>query len=145
MTEKKREGQTMEKLLQDVYDYYGRRRDRLKANSQEARFDSGLGWLFGIATDLGIETKGKPISKIFEEVNAKRAQKGLAPVGAKGKANGAKSGKQTVKSRSKPQVNNELVAQAKEDAKKNFSNTCAQRAESSSQSPKRGPNSIWPS
>ncbi len=128
----------MEKLLQDVYDYYGRRRDRLKANSQEARFDSGLGWLFGIATDLGIETKGKPIPKIFEEVNAKRAQKGLAPVGAKGKANGAKSGKQTVKSRSKPQVNNELVAQAKEDAKKNFSNTCTTKSGVKFPKPKEG-------
>lgn len=128
----------MEKLLRDVYDYYGRRLERLGAKGKEARFDSGLGWLFGIATDLGIETKGKEIKQIFEEVNAKRAEKGLDPVGVKGKANGAKSGKQTVKSRRKPEVNTALVAQAKEDAKKNFSTSCATKSGVKYPKPKEG-------
>lgn len=125
-----------------VREFKQRRAGRLKKRYGNVvsgvRLDSGLGWLFGIATDLGIETEGKDIPQIFEEVNAKRAEKGLGPVGKSGKPGGSKSGKHTVKSRSHPQVNQELVKQAKADAKKNLSDTCTTKGGVNFPKPKDG-------
>lgn len=121
---------------------YKRRRaqrlcERYGVRYDSSNLDSGLGWLFGLATDLGIKTKGMEIPEIFKAVNEKRAQKGLEPVGHKGNVSGKKgSFKQT--SRKGPEVNQSLVSNAKEEAKKNMATSYKTASGANFPKPKAG-------
>lgn len=44
----------------------------------------GMGWLFGLAKELGIDTKNKSIDQLLKEVNAKKGGAGKAPKAEKG-------------------------------------------------------------
>lgn len=119
------------------YDSVEAFRARREARMQE-REDSGLGWLFGLATDLGIDTEGKSVPEIFDAVNAKRAEKGLSPVGHKGSAGGKKGEKSSVKSRKSPEPDMETFRQAEKDVSKSFSDSCSTKGGAEYPKPKKG-------